>query len=103
MEAGIWKILASKIKTKSLHSYLHLYRVQKFICLALEPQKTNTARSDVDIAIDAGKLLPRTTIDEAHSVLQASNLMYRVDVVDLHQLDEEMRNAIMKKAIVWAH
>ena len=66
-------------------------------------RKTNTARSDVDIAIDAGKLLPRTTIDEAHSVLQASNLMYRVDVVDLHQLDEEMRNAIMKEAIVWAH
>ena len=40
-------------------------------------RKTNTARSDVDIAIDAGKLLPRTTIDEAHSVLQASNLMYK--------------------------
>ncbi len=66
-------------------------------------RKTNSARSDVDIAIDAGKLLPHTAIDEAHSVLQASNLMYRVDVVDLHQMDEDMRNAIMKDALLWTH
>jgi uncharacterized protein len=66
-------------------------------------RKTNTARSDVDIAIDAGKLLRRTAIDEAHSVLQASNLMYRVDVLDLHQVDEEMRKEIMKDALLWTH
>lgn len=95
------KTLSIEDQSKIIALITALIPNAKIYLFGSRARKTNSARSDVDVAIDAGKLLPHTAIDEAHSVLQASNLMYRVDVVDLHQVDAEMRDAIMKEAQLW--
>lgn len=57
--------------------------------------------SDIDIAIDAGAKLERSDIGEARDMLNASNMPYRFDIVDLQSISEEMRKAILKEGKVW--
>ena len=62
---------------------------------------THSPFSDIDIAIDAGEELPLVTIDEAKSVMAASNLLYHVDVVDLNSIAEDMQSLILQEGIAW--
>ena len=64
---------------------------------------THSPFSDIDIAIDAGEALPRVTIDEAKSIMQASNIIYHIDVVDMNRIPNEMRYAILQEGILWKH
>jgi predicted nucleotidyltransferase len=57
--------------------------------------------SDIDIAIDAGKLLRRAEVDELVSIFSASNIRERIDVVDFHQVSEDMRDSIKQEGILW--
>jgi len=57
--------------------------------------------SDIDIAIDAGKELPTRDIDEAKSVMEALNIVYKVDVVDLYYIPTEMKESIPKEKVIW--
>lgn len=73
----------------------------KIILFGSRARGTNAPRSDIDIAVDAGIPLPHVVIDEAKSMLEASNIMYRVDVVDLNSVSERMRSSILHEGIVW--
>ena len=53
--------------------------------------------SDIDIALNAGKPLPLTTIDEIMSIFQATNIPYKIEVVDMHQVNKEMQHAIQSE------
>lgn len=57
--------------------------------------------SDIDIALDNGKQLPLTTIDELVSVLQATNIPYKIEIVDIYQVMPEMKKAILDEGIIW--
>jgi uncharacterized protein len=57
--------------------------------------------SDIDIAIDAGKELRRADIDELVSIFSASNIMERIDIVDMHQVRREMLDSIKQEGILW--
>jgi predicted nucleotidyltransferase len=58
-------------------------------------------RSDIDIALDAGEKLTRRTVGEARDVLEASNILYRIDIVDLNNIPAELKSVILKEAILW--
>ena len=62
---------------------------------------TNSTVSDVDIAVDAGIPLSRRVIGEAQSIMSASDLIYHVDVVDMHRMSDEMRKMVLDEGIVW--
>lgn len=62
---------------------------------------TQRHSSDIDIAIDAGTKLERSNIGEARDMLNASNMPYHFDIVDLQSIPEEMRKAILKEGILW--
>ncbi len=64
---------------------------------------THSPFSDIDIAVDAGEELPLVAVDEAKSIMSASNLIYHVDVVDFNSIPEEMRTAILQEGILWKH
>jgi len=64
---------------------------------------THSPLSNVDIAVDAGEELPLVAIDEAKSIMTASNLIYHVDVVDFNNIPEKMRTAILQEGILWKH
>lgn len=64
-------------------------------------RKTHSRTSDIDIAIDANRILPRRDVDELVSVFSATNIRQRIDVVDMHQVPQEMRNSILEEGILW--
>jgi predicted nucleotidyltransferase len=64
-------------------------------------RKTHSRSSDIDIAIDAGKALPRSAVDEMVSVFSATNIMEKIDVVDMQQVSNEMRDSITEEGIQW--
>ena len=55
--------------------------------------------SDLDLAIDAGRML---TLDETASLAEdfdESDLPYRVDIVDWHAIDDRFRRVIEKERL----
>ncbi len=59
--------------------------------------------SDIDIAIDAGMPLALTAIDEIMSIFQATNIPYKIEVVDMHRINNDMKASIQKEGIAWNH
>jgi predicted nucleotidyltransferase len=57
--------------------------------------------SDIDIALDAGKLLPNVAIDEIISVFQATNIPYKIEIVDFHKVNNDMQESISREGILW--
>ena len=62
---------------------------------------TNGQSADIDIALDAGKPLPRVDVDEVKSMFMESNIIYIIDVVDFHQITPLMQQEILKDRIIW--
>lgn len=62
---------------------------------------TATRGSDVDIALDAGSEMERVDVGEVRDVLNATNMLYKFDVVDLHFVPEKMQEMILKEGILW--
>ena len=58
-------------------------------------------RSDIDIALDAGKPLNVSQLGELKDVLNATNISYKIDVVDINSLPEDMYFNIKKELILW--
>src|SRR5258708_2650064 len=95
------KNLDEKIKQKIVAVILALIPGIKIYLFGSRARGNNSERSDIDIALDAGKpLLPRD-VDEVKSMFKESNIRYNIDVVDFHQINEAMRNEILKDRIIW--
>jgi len=59
-------------------------------------------RSDIDIAVDMGKQVSRFETGEVRDMLEASNVPYHFDVVDLHSVNEQMQKDILQEGIIWS-
>ncbi len=90
-----------KTKEKIIAIISALLPQAKIYLFGSRARKTNSQSSDIDIAIDAGKELRRADVDELVSVFSATNIMERIDVVDMHQVPQEMRNSITEEGILW--
>lgn len=62
---------------------------------------TNSQWSDIDIALNAGKVLPQLSIGELNDIMIASNLPYKVDIVDFNAISDTMRNIIDQEKVIW--
>ncbi len=62
---------------------------------------TNSPKADIDIALDAGKELNKRDVYEISCMFKESFIMYDIDVVDLYQVSDFMREQILKDKIVW--
>jgi predicted nucleotidyltransferase len=56
--------------------------------------------SDLDLAIDAGKKLPATTLTNIKFDLEESDLPYKVDVIDWNTISKNFKNLISKDLTV---
>jgi predicted nucleotidyltransferase len=61
----------------------------------------HSQHSDIDIALDAGKPLPIVLVDELKSIFEATNIMYKIEVVDFYRVSDAMRDSILKERIIW--
>lgn len=59
-------------------------------------------RSDIDIALDGGKPLDRLEVGEVRDMLTASNIPYSFDIVDLHNVGEDLKNDILNQGVLWS-
>ena len=62
---------------------------------------THSKWSDIDLALDTGKPLTNTNIDEVKSVLAATNIPYKVDVLDFQSVSTEMQTSIRRDGKLW--
>ncbi len=58
-----------------------------------------TQWSDIDIALNTGNRLPVEKVDEVASVLRETNIPYKIEVVDFHQVPDAIRTSIEQEGI----
>jgi len=66
-------------------------------------QATGQARiySDIDVAILPLEPLPDLTFSNIREALEESNVIRTVDVVDLSNADEKLRQRVLKEGVLW--
>lgn len=57
--------------------------------------------SDIDIALDMGDKIPVLLIGEIIDVLNASDIIPNIEIVDFYFASEEMKELIKREGIVW--
>ncbi len=62
---------------------------------------THNAFSDIDVAIDAKEAIPLYAINEAKSMLAETNILYKIDVVDIHNIPQVLKDRILKEGVIW--
>ncbi len=66
-------------------------------------QATGRARSasDVDVAILSVIDLPAGLLSQVREDLEQSNVLYKVDVVDISKTDEAFRQRVLSEGVEW--
>lgn len=59
------------------------------------------AASDIDLALDAGQPIPAVDLARLREALEASNIPFRVDVVDYSVAPAGLRDSIDREGIPW--
>jgi predicted nucleotidyltransferase len=58
-------------------------------------------RSDIDIALDAATRIETLRLGEVRDMLDASNIPYAFDIVDLQAVGAELKNKILQEGVLW--
>lgn len=62
---------------------------------------TSSQWSDIDLALKEEAKISRNAIGEAVSMLAASNMPYKIDIVDFNAVSDDMRKSILDEGIEW--
>lgn len=62
---------------------------------------TQSKWSDIDIALDAGHPISRFILGEVMSIFEASNILYKIQVVDINSVNEAMKTSILRDQVLW--
>jgi len=57
--------------------------------------------SDIDVAVLPLQPVPRYIFSEIRETLEESDVLYPVDLVDLSEADEKIRQRVLKEGILW--
>jgi predicted nucleotidyltransferase len=57
--------------------------------------------SDVDVAVEPLEPLPCLLLGDIQEALEESNVVYKVDLVDLSKVDPEFRGEVEREGIPW--
>lgn len=85
---------------KILLEQLQAFRAKVYL---FGSQATGKARlySDIDIAILPLQPLPVHTLSEIREKLEESNIVRKVDVLDLAETDDDFRKRVVEEGVVW--
>ena len=95
------KNLDEKVKTKIIRIIQALIPDADIYLFGSRATGQHRERSDIDIALDAGKPLDPVDVGEIRDMLAASNIPYSFDVVDIHTVAQELKENILSEGIVW--
>lgn len=95
------KMLDNAIKQKIIDLICVLIPTAKIYLYGSRARGTNRPNSDIDIALDAEKIIEWSKLDEVRTVLEATNIPYKIDVVDLKSASQSFANVILNEGILW--
>ena len=62
---------------------------------------TNTPGADIDISVDAGEKINIRTISKIKYNIEETSIPFFVDVIDLNNIEKEIKEEILKDGILW--
>ena len=76
------------------------YRVKVYL---FGSQATGEFRltSDIDVAVLPLETIPRHVLSNIREALEESNVVRRVDLVDLSEVDDAFKNRVLREGIAW--
>jgi len=95
------KNIDEKTKKKIISLISALFPNTKIYLFGSRARGNHAQWSDIDIALDAGKRIPSEDVGEIISVLEGTNLPYKIEVVDIHHVSDEMKESILEEGILW--
>ncbi len=90
-----------KYKEKIIRVLSALFPQVRIILFGSRARGTHSERSDIDIALAAGNAISRFDVEEAREMLSVSDVPYTIELVDLHSINKNMQDSIMKEGITW--
>ena len=93
--------LEKEYKDKIIELLTALFPKAKIYLYGSRARDTESTRSDIDIAIDAGEKLKSRYIGEAQDVLEATIIPYQFDVIDLNRVPQRLREEVLKEGVLW--
>ena len=88
-------------KQKIIGLLLTLFPTAKIYLYGSRARGTQREFSDIDLAIDAGKSDKPLRLGEVRSILEATNIPYKIDLVDLNFASPALKNAILQEGVLW--
>lgn len=64
-------------------------------------RKTNRPTSDIDLALDVGRVLSLTEMGPMRNIIDALNIPQKVDIVDMNAIPQDLKDIILKEGIAW--
>ena len=64
-------------------------------------RKDNKPGSDIDLALDSNIKLKINILMNIKSDIESTNIPFFVDIVDINNVDDVMKNEILKDGVLW--
>lgn len=94
-------IVSDEHKNKIIALIKALLPEAKIYLFGSRARGTNAQWSDIDLALDNPQPVPRVQIGEINDIMAATNLPYKVDIVDLNKVSDLMKQAIERDKVLW--
>ena len=73
----------------------------RIILYGSRARKSHREFSDLDLALDSGKTIDPQILLEISNVLNSLISPIKTDVVDLHDVSEQLKESILREGVVW--
>lgn len=93
--------IPNKVKEQIIKVIEIFYPDAKIYLFGSRARNTHNERSDIDIAIDTGRLLTMSERGQLNNMIDALNIVQEVDIIDFNNVPEALKNNILKEGIVW--
>ena len=83
-----------------IHKYLPNAIIYLFGSRAIDKEK---AGSDIDIALDIGQEIPRNLILKILNDIDDTSIPMKIDLIDMHVVQENLKKDILREGIKWTN
>lgn len=90
-----------EIKSKIIGLLHVLFPNAKIYLYGSRARGTHHDRSDIDLALFVNDDLEKLDLGEARSILEATRIPYKIDLVDLNHVSPALKEAILLEGILW--
>ena len=97
METGIDK----EVKDKIIALISALVPEAKIYLFGSRARGKHSQWSDIDLALDSGEKISSSVIGEVLSVLAGTDIINKIEVVDVYSVSDDMRESILEERVIW--